>query len=222
MDNIISNLPAYNALTSEQIQKLNKCSLIVNHSVNEQIFKQNRPGSYLMYVQSGLVKSFRELKPDKSLILKISGPGDYIGLLSVLGENLYQYSSTALEETKIIYIELPVVREIISENGKYATHFIQCLIKESLDLIRKIENQSQKQVHGRIAEILLFFSREIYKSDDFNLPISRQDLADLAISTKESVSRTLTEFKNDKIIEIDDKSVVIKSLELLEIINRIG
>jgi CRP-like cAMP-binding protein len=69
---------------------------------------------------------------------------------------------------------------------------------------------------------LLFFSKKIYQSNSFSLPVSRMDLAELVSTTKESISRTLTEFKNDKIIEIDDKKIVIKSPDLLQILSKLG
>lgn len=89
-------------------------------------------------------------------------------------------------------------------------------------LLDKVINVSQKQVPGRLADVLLFFSTQIYKKDTFTLPVSRMDLAELISSTKESISRTLTEFRNDKIIELEDKEVTIKSLELLQILSRLG
>jgi len=68
----------------------------------------------------------------------------------------------------------------------------------------------------------LFFSKEIYNSNEFTLPLSRLEFANLVYSTKESVSRTLTEFKNDRMIEIDDRKVILKSIDLLNILSTMG
>ena len=222
MSDILNILPNCDILTKEQAYRLNTAGLAVTHTSNEVIFKQNKPVSHLMFLKEGLVKTFREIKQDKQIIIKIFKPGEYINLVSLFGDNLNHSSATSLAESNLIYIELPAIREIIAENGKYASHFIKYLISEELDLTQKIVNQALKQVHGRIAEILIFFAKDIYQSENFVLPFSRQELADIAISTKESVSRTLTEFKNDKIIDINDKNIVIRSMELLEIINKVG
>ena len=89
-------------------------------------------------------------------------------------------------------------------------------------LINRMIALSKKHVPGRLAEMLLYLSKHIYKNNVMTLPLSRQEIADLMQSSKETVSRTLTEFKNDRIIELDDRKVILKSLDLLEILNKIG
>jgi CRP/FNR family transcriptional regulator, polysaccharide utilization system transcription regulator len=215
-------LPSYSELSSEQIKKINENSYLVRHKKGEQIFRQEQPVSHIMIIRSGLVKLYKEVDLEKSFILKISGPGNYIGIISVFYGNRYQHSATALEDTELMYTSLSSFKEIIGENGKYALHLLKQLSTEGIALVDKMINLSKKQIPGRIAEILLFFSREVYHSNSFTLPLSRQELADLVSSTKESISRTLTEFKNDRLIEINDRIVVLGSIELLEILSRMG
>jgi hypothetical protein len=66
-----------------------------------------------------------------------------------------------------------------------------------------------------MAEVLIFFSDEVYKNVHFELPLSRQELAELVYSSEESVSRTLTEFKNDWMIDIENRMITLKSIDLL-------
>jgi len=214
--------PSFSELSKEQIEKIQKNSHLVRHKKGEQIFRQDQPISHFMMIVSGLVKLYKNVDPDKIIILKIVGPGSFIGLISVFYGNRYQYSASALEDTETLYAGLNDVKEIIGENGKYGLHFLKQLSADGILMIDKMINLSQKQIPGRIAEILLFFSREVYHSNGFTLPLSRQELADLVSSTKESISRTLTEFKNDRLIDIDDRKVNLKSIELLDILSRMG
>jgi CRP/FNR family transcriptional regulator, polysaccharide utilization system transcription regulator len=222
MDSIECLWPSYNELSPEQIEKIKKNSYLVKHKKGEQIFKQDQPVSHIMIICSGLVKLYKEVDQEKTVILKIVGPGSYLGMISSFYGNRYQHCASALEDTETIYSGLPDIKEIIGENGKYGLHMLKQLSSESIFLIDKMINLSQKQIPGRIAEILLFFSREIYHSNDFSLPLSRQELAELVSSTKESISRTLTEFKNDRLIDINDRVVNLKSIDLLEILSRMG
>jgi CRP-like cAMP-binding protein len=214
--------PSFSELSTEQIEKIQKNSYLVKHRKGEQIFRQDQPISHFMMIRSGLVKLYKNVDPDKIIILKIVGPGSFLGLISVFYGNRYQYSASALEDTETLYASLTDIKEIIGENGKYALHFLKQLSSDGITMIDKMINLSQKQIPGRIAEILLFFSREVYHSNGFTLPLSRQELADLVSSTKESISRTLTEFKNDRLIDIDDRKVNLKSIELLDILSRMG
>ncbi len=214
--------PAYNELSIDQTEKIQRNSFLVRHKKGEQIYKQEQPISHIMFVCSGLVKLYKEVDQAKTIILKIAGPESYLGLISAFYGNRYQNSATALEDTDTLYVNIHDLKEIIGENGKYGLHMLQQLSFEGIFLIDKMINLSQKQIPGRIAEILLFFSRVIYQSNEFNLPLSRQELADLISSTKESISRTLTEFKNDRLIDIDDRKVNLKSIDLLDILSRMG
>ncbi len=215
-------LPTYNALTPDQIFKINENSLIVRHKKGEIIFSQDKPKSNLLFLCSGLVKIYKEVQNDKSLILKIVGRGNYIGLISVFYGNRYQFSATALEDCELVYISIPVIREVLVENGLFALQMMQQFSLEGMELLNKLIYFPQKQIPGRMAEVLLFFSSEVYGNDHFTLPLSRQELADLVYSTKESVSRTLTEFKNDKMIDIEDRNITLISIDLLKILSKLG
>ena len=70
--------------------------------------------------------------------------------------------------------------------------------------------------------MLLFFSENIYKSQSFTLPLSRRELAELTGTTKESMIRTLAEFRHDKIIKIDGKEVEIISPNIIRTLSRLG
>jgi len=222
MDSFDCLWPSYNELSPEQNEKIEKNSYLVRHKKGEQIFRQDQPISHIMIICSGLVKLYKEVDQEKTVILKIAGPGSYLGMISSFYGNRYQHCASALEDTKILFAGLNDIKDIIGENGKYGLHMLKQLSTEGIYLIDKMINLSQKQIPGRIAEILLFFSRVIYHSDEFILPLSRQELADLVSSTKESISRTLTEFKNDRLIDIDDRKVNLKSIDLLEILSRMG
>lgn len=215
-------LPTYNVLSSSQIDKINSNSLIVSHKRGEIIFSQDKPVSHLMYLNYGLVKIFREGPNKKTVILKITGPSNYIGTFSAFYDNRYQLSGTTLEDSELVYININAFKEILAENGNFALQFMKNFSTEGMFLINKLLDFPQKQVPGRIAEMLLFFATEVYHNNEFTLPVSRQELADLVYSTKESVSRTLTEFKNDRIIEIDDREVGLQSIDLLKILSRLG
>jgi len=222
MDFITCLLPTYEVLSEEQIKRINESSFLVRHRKHETIFSQNKPVSHVMFVKSGLVKLYKEADKERANILKIAGPSSYLGILSVFNENLYAVSASSLEDSEIVYAGLPMIRELICENGQYALQLMKIISAEGMYMVNKMISFSQKQIPGRIAEVLLYFSKTIYYADDYTLPLSRQEIADLVSSTKESVSRTLTEFKNDRMIEIDDKKVVLKSRELLEILSRMG
>ena len=94
--------------------------------------------------------------------------------------------------------------------------------KGELQNFHNLINNTQKQNLGRVADSMLFFSKEIYNNLTFSLPVSRQDLGDLLGMTRESACRILTDFHNDKIIEIKGRKVTIVNEELLNQISERG
>jgi CRP-like cAMP-binding protein len=142
--------------------------------------------------------------------------------MSVFGEKLYEYSAAALTECKLYHFDYTVLKSLIFENGKFALGFLKLLSTDGLFLFDKLLDQSYKQLPGRVADVLLYFSEEIFHSHTFTLPFTRKELAEFSGTTKESFIRTLTEFKNDKIIEIEGASISIKSMDIIRTLSNLG
>ena len=86
----------------------------------------------------------------------------------------------------------------------------------------QILSLTQKQMHGRIADVLFYLSDKIYCNNPFDMTISRQDLADLSAMSKESAIRILKEFKEEGILTTEGNSINILKPELLKQISETG
>jgi CRP/FNR family transcriptional regulator len=221
MENIRCVIPTYDVLEEHQISNINENSYLVKYKKNETIFRQNMPISHMIYIKSGLVKIFKEGEDNRKIILNISSTGNFIGIISPFCRSQYELSSSTLTECELVFIDFAVFKKTLQENGNYALFLMKQISEEALFIFQKLMNLSHKQVPGRIAGILLFL-KDMYKSDEFEIPLNRQELADLISTTKESVSRTLSEFKHDKIIEIVEKQIIIKRSDILIMLSRIG
>lgn len=215
-------IPFQDILTKEELSKIREHSNIVTYKKNDVIFKQNTRTSHTMFVKSGLVKIYRENKNNKTKIIKIVTPNEYLGLNSIFGEDTFSYSAEAIEKAEVLIIDSSIFEEILRQNGEFTYNMLRSLSKDNLLLFQQMIAQSQKQLPGRIADIILYFTEEIYQNKSFSFPLTRTELAELAGTTKESLIRTLTEFKNDKIIKLEGKQVDIISFDILKTLSRIG
>ncbi len=93
---------------------------------------------------------------------------------------------------------------------------------EGLFIFERLMSQAHKQLPGRVADVILYFARDVFKDTTFSIPFTRKELADLAGTTKESFIRTLTEFRNDKIIEITGSRITIKSMDIIKTLSELG
>ena len=197
-------------------------SHIVTCRAGETLFRQQTPVSHVLFLQSGLVKIYRELRNNRQAILSLVTPGNYCGLTTVCGEELYRYNASVVDQSQIILTGIQAFRQIISQNGEFAGTVLRESCREGLEIQNKLINQFQKQLPGRVAEMLLFFSEKIYHSPSFSLPMSRRELAEFTGTTKESMIRTLAEFRHDKIIRLDGQKVEITSHEIINTLSRLG
>ncbi len=211
-----------NIFTSEEIQLIRKKSSKVFYKKKDVVFRQNTRVGHLMFVANGLVKVFKEGRNDRNLIIKIAQKGEFIGLPAIFGDDVYHYSASALEATEVCFIDFDLTKQLIKKNGKFALYLMEQLGSFGLFTAKKLLNHTEKQLPGKVADMLLYFSDEIFKTDAFVMPMSRRELAELLGTTKESFIRTLSEFKNDRIIALDGRKIQIKSKKLLNMLSRHG
>lgn len=218
----IVNIPGFKSLTADEIALIENNSNVISYRNGDVILRQNTMTSHVMFIKSGLVKVYKEGKSYKTIILKIATSGSFLGLMSLFGDKTYHYSASSISNSQIIFIDVGVFNSIISKNGVFSSHLMRQISMEGLYILDKLMNQAHKQLPGRIADVLLFFSKKIYHSNIFDLPLTRRELAEFACTTKESFIRTLTEFKNDRIINLNKRQVEIISIDILQTLSKLG
>jgi CRP-like cAMP-binding protein len=216
-------------LKSAAAKELNDCQLDllgsncaqVAFNVGDIIIKQDSLSTNIVYVKTGLVKLHIQ-GPIKEMIMRIVKAPAYLCLPSTFGDKVNHFSATALEKTTICFIDLHGFKQFIFANGDFAYQILLELSRGQLQSFQSCISNAQKHSLGKVADVLLYFSKEIYENQSFTLPISRQDLGDMAGTTRESASRILSEFHNDKIILLEGKKVTILNPELLKQISEKG
>jgi CRP-like cAMP-binding protein len=209
-------------LTEEQKRQLLANSNVVKYKNRDIIFKQNTRTSHLVFILSGLVKIFKESRNNKILSIKTLSPGNFASLFSIFGNSIYQYSASSIFDSEVLMIDYATFVSIMQDNGHFAMNIIKQMGKDGLFLTNRMMSLSSKQLPGRIAEVILYFSEEIYGADEYDFPLTRQELAELAGTTKESFIRTINEFKHDKIIDLEGRRVKIISMDIIKVLNELG
>lgn len=213
---------AVNTLDYSQITFMqNKCTeAIFKHG--EVIFKEGVPFKNIAYIRSGLVKLHKIGINNREQILKIVKAPNYVGIPIAIGHNIAQYSVTVLEDAVVCFISIETFKCLLQENKDFAYHIIVDLCKNELDNYKNCLHKVQKQSAGLLADTLLNFASSIYQSLEFKLPLSRQEIADLIGTSRENVSRMLSDFQKDGIIEIKSKIIRIKNVKRLKLISGVG
>jgi len=193
----------------------------VKFKKGEIIFKQDALASNIIYLKSGLAKLHMASRKRDQIIKIIKAP-DFLRISTTFADKVNHYSATAVDECVACFIDINSFKEFILRNGEFAYEIIFSLSKSELENFIRCVNRNQKQTIGRVADALIYFSEDIYDNEEFDFPLSRNDLADLICSSRESVSRVLREFDKDRIIQLDGKKIKIINKSLLEQIGKNG
>ena len=174
------------------------------------------------YLKSGLVKLYRTDASGKDQIISIAKPMDYVSLLSVFSNNKYNYSVSALEESVTCNLKMDDVRKLVNNNGKLALNLLSKMSRVADKIILDSLHIRIKHLRGRVAFLLLFFADEVYDSHEFDLPLTRKEMAEYVGMTTENVIRTLSEFRKDGILKIYGKTIQVVNMDSLRSISEFG
>ena len=208
-------------LTSGELSILNKSCVDVDFKKEEVIFKQNALSSNVIYLQSGMVKLIIE-GPLRNQILKIKKAPCYLGLPTTMGDKINHYSAIAVVPTRACFIDLSVFKELLRLNPDFSYEIIVELCKNELEQFHRCVNLVQKQIFGRLANNIIQFSEDLFDSDEFDLPLNRNEIADMVCTSRETVSRMLSDLAEENIIKVNGKKIKILNKEMLKKIRENG
>jgi CRP/FNR family transcriptional regulator len=193
----------------------------VKYRKGEVICKQGAFASKIMFLKKGLVKTYLE-HHTKDIIFCIKPPGSFIGFESLFNERVYPYTCTVYEDSEFCMFEAEMFQEVMEDNGKFASAIVQNLNMWISRIYDRIVTLTQKQVNGKLADILICLSERVYMSNEFTLGISRKDLSEITQLSPETLSRTLKVFKEDGVIAVEGRFFKILDPEKLKRYSEIG
>ena len=196
----------FDMLSDAEKTLLEANSVKVNYKKGEVICKQGALATHIMYMEQGLAKVYLD-DGQNSLVLKIVPEGNMLGLSSVNAENnTYQYSSMTYIDSVIKQIDMRVIKQLLGQNPAFAQEIINILGSNSVQINGRFFCLTHKQSYGRLADILLCLSERIFRKYQFELPLSRKDLAELSGLSPETVIRMLKKFNEDGLIKMEGKN----------------
>ena len=195
--------------------------LIVNFKKGENICKQGTEVTHALYLATGSVKLYIEGK-NKNLILKLVNQSKYIGLQSLFGDRIYNYTIAALEDSQVCMINANLILDLAKKNVEYLFELTKNISDATNFVYKKIIDINQKQLRGRLADVLLHFSENVFENDRFELKLTRKEIAEYSAMSMENTVRILNEYKKDGIIGIDGRVFTIKQPEILRKIGELG
>jgi CRP-like cAMP-binding protein len=188
---------------------LKKKQLVYNEGTNPH-------GLYL--IKKGKVKTYKANDMGKELIISLYKEGDYFGYHDLLDDTTHRESAATLEDCEILLIPKADFNALVYKNAYVAGKFIKMLANDVADKETQLIKIAYNSVRKRVAEALvkLYDRYTDNKMGQFQMAISRDDVANLSGTSTETAIRTLSDFKEDKLIEIKGSTITITNVDKLK------
>ena len=181
------------------------------------IYAEGKRPRYLYYVLRGKIKSCKTHEDGKEYITDMFSVGDFMGYPALIEESNYEDTAIALDDSEVVLIPREEFQQLIESNIAVASKFIRILsqnMKEKEDRLLSLAYSSlRKRVAKGLVDIYMKFSEN---GQGNPIEISREDIAHYVGTATESLIRTLSDFKSEKLITIQEGKIHVSNLEKLK------
>jgi CRP-like cAMP-binding protein len=196
-------------LTKNELQLINDNRYEATFKPGEIMIKQGSPTSYALFLANGMAKMYIESNTEKNFIMGIALPG-----MMVMGPGAYvnsrhNYSVSAITSVQACFISFEILKQLVRINGPFAEGLLKDISAKSLKSHIRMVNLAQKRMSGRVADAILYFSDEVFRSDEYEMILSRQELGEMTSMAKECVVRILKELEDSGVIYSDSSRIKI-------------
>ncbi|CAN5296950.1 hypothetical protein BH09BAC5_BH09BAC5_29360 [soil metagenome] len=207
----------------KQVASLDEIIKLSSQRINKKlksrtmIFMEGDSANFLYFIVSGKIKIFRTNEHGKEFITEIHNEGSFFGYQALLEETIHRQSAMALEDSEIIQIPKQDFFTLLFSNNEIAIKFIRFISNSKSESENKLLKLAYDSARKRVAEALLLISNK-YNPDRKALkpfPEFRENISALAGISPESVSRNLTDFREEGLIETNNGEILIRDMEKL-------
>jgi len=220
LESFLRGVELLNGLAQADLIRVAQMCQLVTFKRAENIFTESQPGACLYVVMSGRVKIYGLSSQGRSKTLAYLEPGDFFGEMSLIDEELRSASASALDETTLIMLKSEDYRKLMLSRPTMALTVLKTLNARLRKANKEIEALSFNNVLGRIAQILLDLAdRYVKNAEDgvhIDMPLYHKELAEMAGTAREVISRVISRFKRIGCVSIVDGKIIITDRDKLK------
>ena len=177
---------------------------VVRH--RQDVYLEGDEATRAYFVQSGRVKTLKTTAGGKELITCLYGPGEFLGFLPLLEHTPHRDSAVAVEDSELVYISQDEFAQLLHHAG-VGPQFIRLLAGRVSAREQQLLHMAYHSTRRRVADVLLHLHEQAGGLPTTAIQVAREDLAALVGTAPESLARTLSEFRQDGLIELTPKAV---------------
>ena len=199
----------FQLISREDLEALSENRTQITYLKGETICKQGAFAPHVLFIQSGLIRVYLQTGRNKVQNLWISKSGDFLAFSSLFGERTYSYSAVAMKDAELLMIDKESLRKLLQTNHEFGFRITSKNFNSEKHLMELVVSLSYKQMRGKLATALLYLDSDLLRSEEVFNYLTRQDIADFASISVESVIKFLKEFEKEGILSLVGKDIVI-------------
>ena len=211
--NYLKKVPIFSDLSEEDLQMMSEIILVRKYRKNMIIFMEGEPGDGLYFIKQGRVKIYKTTEDGREQILHFLQNGDVFAEVVLFDGGPFPATAEVLEDSTIGIIRNQDIDRFIKNYPDIAVRLLKMMSKKLRQAQMQIRDLALKDTYGRIVGMLYKLSKEYGEQCEagtrITIPLSRQELANLIGTSRETVTRLLGDLKKSKIIELDKQEIVI-------------
>jgi CRP-like cAMP-binding protein len=210
-------------LTSEEVDLINFEKEFRQYKRGEILYNEGNRISGFYCIHKGIIKVFKTGLDGKEQIIRFAKSGEIIAYRSVLSNEVACTSAKVIEDSMVCFIPAEILISFVKSNSDFAYELLKLACEELGEANSFITDIAQKTVRERLAEVLLLLVNDFGLDNQNFLQISltREELANIVGTATESVIRLLSEFKADKLVELNGRKIRIINRKGLEKISNV-
>lgn len=220
VEELLRSSPLYRNLSLEDQRRLAAVSLARIYEKGDVIFSEGDAPDFLVTIASGRVKVLKTIPSGKELILEIFGPGDPVGAVVAYEGRPYPASAVALERSACILVRRSEFFALLEGHPSFVRGFLTGMAQRIVELTRRIPEVAGGRVDTRFAHLFLKLADRMGRPDPRGrfvpLPLSRQELADLAGTTIETCIRLMSRWGKEGIVITERDGFLVQDAAALE------
>ncbi len=210
-------------LTPEEVEMINFQKDFRQFKRGDILYNEGNRISGFYCIQSGIIKVYKTGFDGKEQIIRFAKAGEIIAYRSVLSNEVACTSAKVIEDCKVCFIPSEILVLLIKTNSNFALELMKLACHELGEANSFITDIAQKTVKERLAEILLLLVHDfgLDGQNFLRISLTREELANIIGTATESVIRLLSEFKTDKLVDLNGRKIKILDIKGLEKISNV-
>ncbi|TGN20751.1 Crp/Fnr family transcriptional regulator [Leptospira idonii] len=186
------------------------------------ILEAGKPANGFFFIKKGLVRCFAQLPSGKEQTFCLRGPGDWLGFRDCISQSSFHHNAIAVEDTDACYLTRELVETLVQEDPSFQKDVFRQMAKEWRESEEQIVSLGTKQVHEKLAEIIIVLDNAQGSRNRVDLKITRDVLASFIGIQTETLVRALADLKARDYISVEKNKIDILNKDALRSLSKIA